>query len=228
MRPGANGPLAAAVITLALASCASGPSLHQRAEGRLRANPGQVVATELAFARAAQEDGQWTAFNHFADGDAVMFVPEAVRAKDWLKGRANPANAVRWQPAQVWSSCDGTLAVTKGPWQRANGTVGYFTTVWKRQRNDEYRWVMDQGDGLQQPLAVADMIGGKTAACNGQPTPPADLLAGPADTINAGVSRDGTLRWQVVTHPDGSRMAVATYWDGSAWQDAIRETVSAQ
>ena len=65
-----------------------------------------------AFARAAQEKGQWTAFREYAADDALMFVPQPVAAKDWLKKQANPAQAVTWQPYAVWSSCDGSLAVT--------------------------------------------------------------------------------------------------------------------
>ena len=49
-----------------------------------KASPGLIVARELAFARAAREDGQWTAFRAFAADDAVMFVPEPVNARDWL------------------------------------------------------------------------------------------------------------------------------------------------
>ena len=223
--------LALAAAVLLLAGCASGPGPRRdRDEIRLRANPSGVIAAELAFARAAQEKGQWTAFAEYAADDAVMFVPQPVNAKDWLKGQTNPAQAVRWQPHQVWSSCDGTLAVTKGAWQRPDGTVGYFTTVWRRrgERNADYRWVMDQGDTLAQPLEAPGMIGAAVADCGSQPTPPAEMLAGPSDTIRSGAARDGTLRWHVVAHPDGSRNVVAEYWDGTEWRDAIREQVAAE
>src|SRR5690606_33144694 len=113
--------------------------------------------------------------------------------------------ALRWQPHAVWSSCDGTLAVTEGAWQRPDGTAGYFTTVWERQRNGAYKWVMDQGDELGQPLAAPTMVGATAAACGSQPTPPATVLAGPADKLSSGAAKDGTLRWSVVTRPDGSR-----------------------
>ena len=79
---------------------------------------------ELSFARTAQEKGQWTAFAQTSTDQAVMFVPEAVNAHEWLKKRANPAEAVRWQPHEVFSSCDGSLAVTRGSWQRPDGTFG--------------------------------------------------------------------------------------------------------
>lgn len=221
-----------ALATAALAACAPGPSSDWR-RGRepLRANPSAVVAAELAFARAAQERGQWTAFAEFAADDAVMFVPEPVNAKDWLRQQTNPAQAVRWQPHQVWSSCDGSLAATKGAWQRPDGSTGYFTTVWERrqrgQRDAEYKWVMDQGDALAQPLEAPAMIGATVARCGSQPTPPAEMLAGPADAIRSGAARDGTLRWHVVVRPDGARQVVVRYWNGSEWQAAIDEQVAA-
>lgn len=239
MRLAARPALLAVLAASLLAGCASGgpqasghrldlggPRDRDRDEFR-RANPSAVIAAELAFARLAQEKGQWTAFLETSTSDAVMFVPQPVRAHDWLRRQSNPAEAVKWQPHQVWSSCDGTLAVTKGAWQQSDGTVGYFTTVWERQRRGEYKWVMDQGDELAQPLEAPAMVGATAAACGSQPTPPATLLAGPADKIDSGASRDGTLRWHVVTSPDGGRSVVAEYWNGSAWQSAFREQVAA-
>jgi hypothetical protein len=239
MSGAARPALAAALLAALLAGCYSDPPAMQGnrfdlggpREGvdprLLRANPSKVIAAELAFARAAQDKGQWTAFAEYATDDAVMFVPETVNAQTWLKGRANPPQAVRWQPHQVWSSCDGSLAVTKGAWQRPDGSVGYFTTVWQRQDNLEYKWVMDQGDGLAEPLEAPEMIGAATAECGSQPTPPTEMLAGPSDAISSGSARDGTLRWHVVTRPDGSRSVVTRYWDGSEWQTAFDEQVAA-
>lgn len=159
--------LAVALSVLALSACA-GSGSRDRYDYLLRqpvANPSEVVATELAFARAAQEDGQWTAFREYSTDDAVMFVPEPVNAHEWLGKQQNPAQAVKWQPHQVWSSCDGSLAVTKGAWQRPDGSVGYFTTVWERQNNGEYKWVLDQGDALAEPLAAPEFVQTMVADC---------------------------------------------------------------
>ena len=121
-----------------------------------RAAPSRVIAAELAFARAAQEKGQWSAFAEYATEDAVMFVPQPTNAQAWLKGRANPPQAVRWQPHQVWSSCDGSLAVAKGALQRPDGSAGYFTTVWARQAKKKagYRWLLYHEGALAEPLAA--------------------------------------------------------------------------
>lgn len=207
---------------LALAACATG---QQRRGLRPVADPSAVIARELAFARAAQEKGQWTAFRDFAADDAVMFVPEPVGAQDWLRRQSDPPQAVQWQPHQVWSSCDGTLAATKGAWQRPDGSVGYFTTVWKRTDNqDEYEWVMDQGDVLQQPLPAPQMIDAEVADCGSRPATPSPLGRAGGNPPG-GVSRDGTLAWSVETTAEARTVRVS-YWDGSEWQDAISERVT--
>ena len=87
----------------------------------------------IAFARDAQRIGQWTAFRKYADRDAVMFTPQAVWARDYLKGRKDPPKSIRWRPAHSFVSCDGRTAVNTGPWFKVDGTIGgYFTTVWQR------------------------------------------------------------------------------------------------
>jgi hypothetical protein len=225
--------VALALIASLGAASAQGQS-RDRDEDYRRADASAVVAAELAFARAAQEKGQWTAFAEFAAEDAVMFVPEPVNARAWLKGRANPPQAVRWQPHQVWSSCDGSLAVTKGAWQRPDGSVGYFTTVWQRQGNRrkvEYRWVLDQGDTLAEPLAAPDMIGAKTAVC------PARLRNEPAAASlpqctaqgcsGGGRSNDGTLEYRYDTQPNGARTLRVSLMTGEAMEEVLRSDVAA-
>ncbi|MEQ1724932.1 MAG: hypothetical protein ABL882_03280 [Sphingopyxis sp.] len=117
-------------------------------EASLEAAAQQVIATEHAFDAAAARDGQWTAFRAFAAADATMFTPQPVNAQTWLSGRADPPHSVRWQPHELFISCDATLAVTTGAWQRANGNFGYFTTVWRKQADGIWKWVLDHGDEL--------------------------------------------------------------------------------
>jgi hypothetical protein len=156
-----------------------------------------------------------------------MFVPGPVVARDWLRRQADPAQAVQWQPHQVWSSCDGSLAVTRGAWQRPDGSVGYFTTVWERQENREYRWVMDQGDVLAEPLSAPELIEAKVADCRSEPFPPI-IVRNDSETVHKGAAEDGSLDWYVTARPDGSRTVVARLWDGSEWDFVVREQVAAQ
>lgn len=227
------------LAAMALLASATPGLARERDEARLRANPSAVIAAELAFAREAQEKGQWTAFAKFADDDAVMFVPQAVSAKTWLKGRANPAQPVRWQPHQVWSSCDGTLAVTKGAWQRADGSVGYFTTVWERQRKGDFKWLLDQGDDLAQPLAEPEMIGGSVAECpagrgNFQRRGTVERASVTAPACEAGqcsgggTSGDGTLVYTYSVAPSGAREFTVQLRQQGEMKEVLRSQVAAE
>ena len=206
---------------------AATPALSQdrRSDGpAIHANPSAVVAEELAFARLAQEKGQWTAFRATATKDAVMFVPQMAYAQDFLKDKPNPAQAVKWQPHQVWSSCDGSVAVTRGAWQRPDGTSGWFTTVWQKQKNGRYKWVLDQGDALPMPLDAPEMVVAKVADCppgyNYRRAPKIKDFKGklaPLDPARRiGQSLDGTLGWEATVGPDGARrFVVALQTDGA-------------
>lgn len=223
----------AALSALTLAGCASGSANPRERFYRSlapRANPSAVIATELAFAREAREEGQWTAFREYAAEDAVMFVPEAVKAQEWLSDREDPPQPVQWQPHEVWSSCDGSLSVTKGAWQRPDGSVGYFTTVWERQGrpgdDEEYRWVLDQGDVLAEPLPEPDIIQTTVADCGGDALPVAPAST-PGLTSGSGGSRDRTLTYAWDVAPDLSRtLTVTMLIDGEA-EDVLAVAVPA-
>lgn len=195
---------------------------RERRDGLGYANPSAVVAAEVAFAQLAQAKGQWTSFRSTATKDAVMFMPQMAYAQTVLKGKADPAAAVKWQPHQVWSSCDGTLAVTRGAWQSAEGASGYFTTVWQRQKDGKYKWVLDQNEALPFPMDAPEMIAAKVADCPAGYRP--ERAARPADFKGSlpaldpahrmGRSLDGTLGWDVTVAADGARRFVVSMTSG--------------
>ena len=210
------------ILALAALALLSAPALardrRDNRDGNGNANPSAVIAAEVAFAQLAQAKGQWTAFRTTATKDAVMFVPQMAYAQAFLAGKADPAAAVKWQPHQVWSSCDGSLAVTRGAWQRADGSTGYFTTVWQRQKDLKYKWVLDQGEPLPMPLDAPEMIAAKVADCPAGYRPeraakPKDFKGSlpPLDPAHRSArSLDGTLGWDVTVTPDGARRFVVS------------------
>jgi len=234
---------AVGAVTAGLAQDRRGPP----GRGRMAyANPSEVIATEIAFAQMAQEKGQWTAFANFAAPDGVMFVPQMTYAQAWLKGRANPAAAVKWQPHEVWSSCDGSLAVSHGAWQ-LGGETGWFTTIWQRQPDGLYRWVLDHGDDLAKPLVAPDMLAGHVADCPDRPhrgegpgpegrdgrppkppKQPKNLPLPPLDPAHrTGRSGDGTLSWDMTVTPDGARQLSVTWKKDGQDQSALVDHVAA-
>jgi hypothetical protein len=161
---------------------------------------------ERAFAADAQNLGQWSAFMKWSADDAVMFVPKPVIAHEFLKDRKDPPVAVFWWPGRSYLSCDGTYAVNTGPWVREWGkSVGYFTTVWKRQPDGGWKWIYDGGDALETPRAEGGDIQPQRAACDGRLPPAPVAEVDPDVKIGSGESPDGTLRWLWSVGPDGSR-----------------------
>ncbi len=220
------------VVTAAivLTSCAGGPRAPDGFEPKL-ANPSAVIATEIAFNRLAQEKGQWTAFRQTSAKDAVMFVPQPTNATEWLKGKADPAVSVKWQPHKAFMSCDGKTGVTTGAAQWPDGRNGYFTTVWqwfeKGSRGDgEWKWVVDHGDFVANPREPAEMIETRVASCKGKA--PAALNAPAVGAqMKMGFSRDQSLSYTWVVQPNGARTLNVQLWNGEASDVVILDRVNA-
>lgn len=191
----------------------------------LFASPGKVVAAEVALGQLARRKGQWQAFRETAAEGATMFVPQPVDARQWLKSQPEPATAMSWQPQDVFLSCDGSLAVASGPWQKAQGAQGTFTTVWQRQKKGEYKWVMSQAeDGAPSPGA-SDMIRSSVATCpRGPRSSTATPVAFPAGT-RGGWSADGTLSWSVTVAADCSRTLSVSLSRGTAMEPVLERRV---
>ena len=212
---------ALAVIVPLLAACAPGERPRDRQP--VTANPSAVVAAELAFARAARERGQWTAFRQTALPQAEMFAPRRTLARDFLKGRADPPTAVAWQPHFVAISCDGTAAVSTGASQWPDGRAGYFTTIWLRQ-GDGWKWVLDHGDFLVKPRPAPDAVATRIADCGQRPPLPVTAPAVGVD-YKLGASRDQTLIWRSVVNADGSRRVSAEIWNDGRWEIVVEDVV---
>ena len=196
-----------------------------------------AVDAERAFARDAQRLGQWTAFAKYAAPDAVMFEPQAVWAREFLKGRKNPPRTVRWWPVHSFVSCDGRTAVNTGPWVAPDGkTHGSFATVWQRSGR-QWRWVYDAGEAEDGPLPVARKAQTHRAACRGK-APGAPVIPPPALTPSQarttpedngrGESGDKTLGWDWKVEKNGTRHLRVFMWNGLRYAQVLVKTVPAQ
>lgn len=207
------------------------------------ANPSAIIAAEIAFARLVREKGQWTAFRETAAPDAVMFAGDGalVLAQSWLKDRANPATPLTWQPHRVWASCDGSLVLSSGAWQKGAGSTGWYTTIWQRQPKGEYKWVFDHGAPLDKPLEAPDMIGAVIAECparrpapppaeppRGKPAKPAKAPPIPFDpAAREGRSNDGTLTWKFTAEANGAHRLIVQLAQDGATREIRNERVEA-
>lgn len=185
---------------------------------RYQPDPSSVYAAEIAFNRLAQQQGQWTAFRATAAEDAIMFVPHQVLAKQWLKGRADPPASVTWSPSTIYVSCDGNVAASTGNWKRPDGSVGYFTTIWRRDKKGAWKWILDHGDRLVTAREAPEYLVGKVASCKRREATPAS-----AGTF----AKDESLSWTADAAADGSRRVTVRVWNGSDYDVVIDDKVAA-
>jgi len=168
------------------------------------------IDAERAFAADAKTIGQWTAFRKWSTDDAVMFVPQAANAHDFLKDRKDPPQAIDWWPTASYISCDGKTAVNTGGWQRPDGSVGYFTTIWQKQADGGWKWILDSGDGSSQPREKPLEPTVRKATCPGPALPPpAYQHPGPPGVETSseifGNSADYSLSWHSIQWSSGLR-----------------------
>ena len=203
----------------------------------LAAGAPTAVDAERAFARDAQQIGQWTAFRKWADDTAVMFTPQAVWTKTFLKNRKDPPKAIEWWPDRSIVSCDGRTAVNTGPAFRPDGTpYGRFMTVWQREKG-QWRWVYDNG-GPPDAKASRKPQRPKVSRASCRPRAPgAPVIAPPplsARTARStpedqgrGESADKTLGWDWKVERDGGHRFRVFLWNGRGYDQALVNNVPA-
>ena len=118
----------------------------------------EVAAMEDAFCTMAKVQGLLAAFQHFAAPE-VAFIdtdPRKWRGPAAVLERIGPDQPgvnMNWAASFTDVSDDGTLGYNYGRYElkqsKPDGTVsvhtGWFLTIWKRQPDGSWRYVMDNG-----------------------------------------------------------------------------------
>jgi ketosteroid isomerase-like protein len=141
---------------LSLVSLMSFPSFAQSLQADLDA----MVAAERAFSKLSEEKGFKESFLTYIAEDGIMFRPTPVKGKEMLAARPDPPIKLTWQPSHAEIARSGDMGWTTGPWQRqpkGSNVVFYgdFLTVWKKQPDGKWRWVIDAGSSHPKPTAPA-------------------------------------------------------------------------
>jgi ketosteroid isomerase-like protein len=138
-----------------------------------------VVEAERAFAAMAAEKGTGEAFKAFIAEDGQMFLPGPTRAKPLIEAGRIRFGAIRWWPVYAGLAASGDLGFTTGPFVAGGGAdthYGFYFTVWKRQPDGRWRWVLDHGSlqrapppqGPETPVAALPRgVAGRGAAWDG-------------------------------------------------------------
>ncbi len=121
-----------------------------------------IIRAEYAFAADALARGTKPAFLTAMHDSAIVFTHAIpTPARPYWRAKPDPAPAeaaLRWAPALAGASAVGDLGYTTGPW-RIDGpdgkavATGHFFTIWARQADGTYKWLLD--NGISSPLATA-------------------------------------------------------------------------
>ena len=116
----------------------------------------EMVKTEQAFSKMAEEQNTRDAFLAFIADDGLLFRPGAVNGKQWMQEHPVPPSdknpLLAWQPSFAVMSASGDMGFTTGPWEfksdrsdeKPSG-YGHFITVWKKQADGTWKFVVDLG-----------------------------------------------------------------------------------
>lgn len=238
-------------LTAILAGCSSGrdrgppTSVINRvlATAPGEAQPSAVVSTEIAYARAAKEDGQFVAGEQFAAPGAMIHLRNgAVPYSAVVEILKQTDIATQWSVRTVVMSCDGSLALSQGRFVDQDGKVGNYVTTWARQSDNTYKWTYDVA-GLDDPqppprpdfedgdivVTAIDAVQGLVASCprgGVAPPPPPAIPIGEDDTSDAYLSRDGTLRWRWEHRGSDEKYVTADYFYEGQWVTVIEESLA--
>jgi len=142
-----------------------------------------IAETEKAFARFAAEKDTKSAFLEFTAPDGILFQPNPINTKTYWNSRGESKGLLSWQPSFVDISSNGVLGWTTGPWEyrpkgKDDAPVGWgeFATVWQKQPDGKFRFVVDIG--ISHEKAQVDSVTWKSFADAGKETNERGISAG--------------------------------------------------
>jgi len=209
--------LAAAAPTIVFAA----KGATQRLEPGDRSTPNKelarVIGVEQDFAAASLRQGIKQSFLAYAAPDAVLFRPEPVAAVPALMNDPddNGGLTLDWWPAMGAIAGSGDLALSVGPWvleaKGANRRLyGYYATIWKRQQDGGWKFVID-GAGAR---ISSEPVRQKGGAIEKLPVSDDRRSAGPGAALDEVRALEGRIGQAALSD---ARQAIGSSLASDAW-----------
>jgi ketosteroid isomerase-like protein len=139
------------ILLLVLLACNS----HDREE----VNTAQVALQEIQqadvdFSNFSREHGMRKAFLEYIDDDGIMMRDNAMpiigaNAIDYITSMNDSSIVLTWEPRGGDIAASGDLGYTYGVYEMkdsANVQKGTYVTIWKKQSNGRWKFVLDSGN----------------------------------------------------------------------------------
>lgn len=148
-------------VVLTLAASASAQKRRAGEDAAL----GALVQAERSFAQTSVAKGMREAFLSFLADDALIFRPGPVNAKEAWLARKEAPGVLSWEPVFADVSRAGDLGYTTGPWEFREKSLadkpvahGNYVTLWRRQPDGSYKFVLDFGTDNPPPDGPAPSL----------------------------------------------------------------------
>jgi ketosteroid isomerase-like protein len=146
------------VLSVCLFSCSKKNNSEEVKQALLNA--------DVEFSKYSESQGQIKAFIQYADENATLMRPNSMpviskkEIEKLYSTKSDTSYVLTWKPlfAEVAESAD--LGYTYGTWlliakneeQKGINSEGTYSTVWKKQNDGSWKWLLDSGnDGLKNP-----------------------------------------------------------------------------
>ena len=125
-----------------------------------------LIETDRAFCQRSLEAGMKVAFVEYADSSVIKMDDGqlAIRGIDslrnqWAAPRPDGPSPLYWEPQHAEVSASGELGFTFGYWRfpaKTSGGLdttyyGNYVSIWKRQPDGAWRYVLDTGTNTPKP-----------------------------------------------------------------------------
>ena len=138
----------------------------------------KIIDSEHAFARRSLEVGPPQSFVEFMTDDAWVFNPDVMKGKPYWSAQKVDESILEWAPNFADAASDGSFGYTTGNWQYrgkpgADATAfGEFNTIWVKQTDGSYKWLVDIGTGHDKPAAYSVAVATPPLSGGRHPSPP--------------------------------------------------------
>jgi ketosteroid isomerase-like protein len=157
------------VAAISLGSCNQKPAMPspEARKARLDSLRNDLLQTDLAFSQLSEQKGRNAAFISYAAENATLLRPYSmpITNKDSIvnlfNAYADSNYALTWVPIRADVARSGELGFTYGTYslvvKNAGKEEGTYCTVWKKDKNHSWKFVLDTGnEGLTDQDVSAD------------------------------------------------------------------------
>jgi ketosteroid isomerase-like protein len=124
-----------------------------------------LVEAERAFASRALDIGIRDSFMQYFAEDAIILAPTPTSGQKYYHDEQASSDVLTWRPSYVDLSSAGDLGLSSGPWEYREKdrtaepvAYGHFVSIWKKQKNGEWKVVLDAGCSHPRPEPAADSV----------------------------------------------------------------------